>query len=167
MPEDRQTRTATRRPLSRSGGSVYSLSESETLELGRALGRQLAGGDLVLLEGPLGAGKTAFARGLAAGLGISPDEVCSPSFTLVQEYGGGRVPMFHVDLYRIERIDEIETLGLEELLGAGAVVVIEWGERLPRALCRGALTVRLHDIGEAARRIEVLEQPAEPSTLDH
>jgi tRNA threonylcarbamoyladenosine biosynthesis protein TsaE len=110
----------------------------------------------VLLEGPLGIGKTVFARGIAAGLGIAPEQVCSPSFTLVQEYAGGRVRMYHIDLYRIESVNEVGTLGLEELLSSGAVVVVEWGERLPDAYRRDAMTVRLHDIGEASRRIELL-----------
>ena len=69
-------------------GGLFSLSEGETYEIGRRLGRQFGGGELVLLEGPLGIGKTVFARGIAAGLGIDPDEVCSPSYTIVQEYDG-------------------------------------------------------------------------------
>jgi tRNA threonylcarbamoyladenosine biosynthesis protein TsaE len=143
-------------------GSLFSLSEGETYELGRAFGRQLAGGELVLLEGPLGSGKTVFARGIAAGLGIPPEQVSSPSFTLVQEYSGGRARMYHVDLYRIASVEEVETLGIEELLEATAVVVVEWGERLPAAYREGAVTVRLHDIGEASRRIELLAKNGAP-----
>jgi len=160
---------ARRNPLPPAGGSVYSLGESETYEMGRTMGQGLSGGDLVLLEGPLGAGKTVFARGIAAGLGIPPEQVCSPSFTLVQEYNGGRARMYHVDLYRIEEIGEVGTLGLEELIDSGAVVVVEWGERLPDAYRRDAITVRLHDIGEASRRIELLSPsgPASTPTSDH
>ena len=77
-------------------------SEAETSALGRALGRRLSAGDVVLLAGPLGAGKTAFVRGLAEGLGCAADEVSSPTFTLVQEYRGGRLPLVHVDLYRLD-----------------------------------------------------------------
>ena len=146
--------------------SVYSLSESETYELGRTLGQQVAGGELVLLEGPLGIGKTVFVRGLAAGLGIPPEEVSSPSFTLVQEYAGRRGRMVHVDLYRIEAVDDLSTLGLEELMGGGAVVVVEWGERLPLPYRRGALTVRFHDLGDASRRIELIPT-AEPRPGEH
>src|SRR5262245_41810465 len=80
--------------------AVFSLSEEETLEFGRAFGARLEGGQLVILEGDLGLGKTVFARGLAMGLGVAPEDVTSPSFTLVQEYGGGRLPVFHIDLYR-------------------------------------------------------------------
>jgi len=147
-------------------GGLFSLSEGETYEIGRRLGRQFGGGELVLLEGPLGIGKTVFARGIAAGLGIDPDQVCSPSYTIVQEYDGERSRMYHIDLYRIENVEEIGTLGLEELLGSGAVVVVEWGERLPESYRRHAVTVRLHDIGEAARRIE-LNKSAATTTTDH
>ncbi len=147
-------------------GGLFSLTEGETYEIGRTLGRKLGGGELVLLEGPLGIGKTVFARGIAAGLGIDPDQVCSPSYTIVQEYDGERSRMYHIDFYRIEHVDEIGTLGLEELLESGAVVVVEWGERLPESYRRHAVTVRLHDIGEAARRIE-LNQPARAATDDH
>ena len=147
-------------------GGLFSLSEGETYEIGRALGRKLGGGELVVLEGLLGVGKTVFARGIAAGLGIDPDQVCSPSYTIVQEYDGQRSRMYHIDLYRIEQVDEIGTLGVEELLESGAVVVVEWGERLPESYRRNAVTVHLHDIGEAARRIE-LNQPAKAATDDH
>jgi tRNA threonylcarbamoyladenosine biosynthesis protein TsaE len=167
VADEPQTARVKRRSLPPAGGSVYSLSESETYELGRTLGRGLSEGDLVLLEGPLGIGKTVFARGIAAGLGIPPEQVCSPSFTLVQEYAGGRAPMFHIDLYRIEEVEEFDTLGLEELTTSGAVVVVEWGERLPAAYRRDAVTVRLHDIGESSRRIELLgstkASPAPPN----
>jgi len=136
--------------------TVFSLSEDETAELGRTLSRTMKGGELVLLEGELGLGKTVFARGIATGLGIAAEDVNSPSFTLVQEYGGGRLPMFHVDLYRLNSGDDVETLGLEDLLASDAIVVIEWGEKLPHHHKRGAITVRFHDVGEGSRRIEIL-----------
>jgi tRNA threonylcarbamoyladenosine biosynthesis protein TsaE len=145
--------------------TVFSLSETETMELGRTLGQGLAGGELILLEGELGLGKTVFARGIAEGLGIAPEEVTSPSFTLVNEYGGGRLLMYHLDLYRIERPDETGTLGLEELLASGGVVVVEWGERLDPRYQRDALVVRFHDIGEGSRRIDLFSagwEGAEP-----
>jgi tRNA threonylcarbamoyladenosine biosynthesis protein TsaE len=105
-------------------------SESETAAVGRELAARLGAGDIVLLFGDLGAGKTAFVRGLAEGLGIDPAEVSSPTFTIIQEYRGGRLPLLHVDLYRLEP-NEVDDLGLDEL-GERAVVAIEWAERLPR-----------------------------------
>jgi tRNA threonylcarbamoyladenosine biosynthesis protein TsaE len=141
--------------------TVFSLSEDETLDLGRGLGRALKGGELLLLEGDLGYGKTVFARGIALALGIAPEEVSSPSFTLVHEYTGGRVPLFHIDWYRLESPDEeVGSLGIEEILAVGGVVLVEWGERLPPFLKRGATTVRFHDVGEGSRRIEILAEPA-------
>ena len=140
--------------------TVFSLSEEETLDLGRGLGRALKGGELLLLQGDLGYGKTVFARGIASALGIPPEEVSSPSFTLVHEYRGGRVPLFHLDLYRLETPEEeVGALGLEEMLAAGGVVLVEWGEKLPPFLRRGATTIRFHDVGEGSRRIEILADP--------
>jgi len=136
--------------------TVFSLSEEETAELGRTLSRSMKGGELVLLEGELGLGKTVFARGIATGLGIAAEDVNSPSFTLVQEYGGGRLPVFHVDLYRLNSGDDVDTLGLDDLLASDAIVVIEWGEKLPAHHKRRAITVRFHDVGEGSRRIEIL-----------
>ena len=142
--------------------TLFSLSEDETLEIGRGVGRVLKGGELVVLEGDLGYGKTVFARGIAVALGVAPEEVSSPSFTLVHEYRGGRLPMFHVDLFRLERPEEeVGGLGIEEILAAGGVVLVEWGERLPPYLRRDALVVRLHDVGEGSRRIEIAP-PAKP-----
>ncbi len=123
------------------------------------MSRSFKGAELVLLEGELGLGKTVFARGLAIGLGISSEDVSSPSFTLVQEYSGGRMTMFHVDLYRLDDPAELETIGLEELLAAGVVVVVEWGEKLPPYLSRDAIRVRFHDLGEDSRRLEIAPAP--------
>ncbi len=136
--------------------TVFSLSEQETLDLGRRTARQLQPGDLLVLEGDLGTGKTVFVRGVADGLGVPPADVTSPSFTLVHEYRGGRVRLFHVDLYRVETAEDLMTIGLDEILASGAVVAVEWGERLPPVYRRDAVTVRFHDAGEGARRIEVV-----------
>ena len=106
-------------------------SEAETAAAGRCLAATLGAGSVVLLYGDLGAGKTAFVRGLAEGLGVSRDEVSSPTFTLVQEYRGGRVPLFHVDLYRLDDPREIDDLGLHEFAEDG-VLAIEWAEKWPR-----------------------------------
>jgi tRNA threonylcarbamoyladenosine biosynthesis protein TsaE len=107
--------------------TIVTGSEEETSAAGERLAGQINGGDVVLLYGNLGAGKTAFVRGLARGLGASPDDVSSPTFTLVQEYRG-RVTLHHVDLYRLKEI-EVGDLGLDELTSERAVVAVEWAER--------------------------------------
>jgi tRNA threonylcarbamoyladenosine biosynthesis protein TsaE len=136
---------------------VETNSEEETAGIGRELAAGLSAGDVLLLYGDLGAGKTAFVRGVAEGLGVRRDEVSSPTFTLIQEYRGGRLPLFHVDLYRIEDAREFDELGLDEIAEAG-VLAIEWAEKLPRAAA-GALSVRIvHGDGDV-RRIE-LTRPA-------
>ena len=133
--------------------TVTTHSEAETSAIGRTLAARLAPGSVVLLIGDLGAGKTALVRGLAEGLGVSPDEVSSPTFTLIQEYRGGRLPLLHVDLYRLNDSREVEELGLDEL-GANAALAIEWAERLPRTP-PGAIRVTLEHAGETARRVTV------------
>jgi len=129
-------------------------SPEETRALGEALARRLSPGDLVALLGDLGAGKTTFVQGLARGLGVPPEVyVTSPSFTLVNEYPG-RVPLFHVDLYRLSP-EETEELGLAEMLSRG-VMVVEWAERLPAGF-RPRFVVRFKYEGENLRRIEIEE----------
>ena len=107
----------------------------------------------MLLSGPLGAGKTAFVRGLARGLGIDPDEVSSPTFTLVHEYRGRRLRLFHADLYRLGRA-AAEDLGLDELGVRDGVLAIEWPDRLGHAF-RGAIEVEIAVVDETSRRITV------------
>lgn len=114
---------------------------------------ELTAGAIVLLSGELGAGKTAFVRGLANGLGIDPDEVTSPTFTLVHEYGGGRLPLIHVDLYRLDTV-ALEDIGLDEELASRGVLAIEWAERLVREPA-GATHVRMLDAGANARTIQI------------
>jgi tRNA threonylcarbamoyladenosine biosynthesis protein TsaE len=105
-------------------------TEEETRALGAALARELAPDGVLLLSGDLGAGKTVLARGIAEGLGIDPDEVQSPTFSLIREHRGSRGRLVHVDLYRLEP-EEAGALGLEELLAGPGVKVVEWAERLP------------------------------------
>ena len=104
-------------------------TESETAAVGHDLAPTLSAGDVVLLYGDLGAGKTAFVKGLAEGLGVARDEVSSPTFTLVQEYRGGRLTLFHVDLYRLDDPREVADLGLDEIAADG-VLAIEWAEKM-------------------------------------
>ena len=130
-------------------------SEQETFELAEKLARTLPPGTFVLLHGDLGAGKTAFVRGLAAGLGLDPTEVSSPTFVLIQHYRGP-VPLTHVDLYRLDSAAAVDDLGLEELV-AGGVLAIEWAERLPRPI-DGSVTVKIEDAGADTRRITISER---------
>ena len=108
-------------------------SEDETATVARELAAAVKAGDVILLSGNLGAGKTAFVRGLAAGLGIDPEDVSSPTFTLVHEYRGGRLTLYHADLYRLDRV-ATEDLGLEEMGVADGVLAIEWPDRLSHPL---------------------------------
>ena len=130
-----------------------STSESETRAIAAALAPGLAPGAVVLLSGDLGAGKTAFVRGLAEGLGIDADEVTSPTFTLVHEYRGGRLPLIHVDLYRLDRA-ELDEIGLDQDLAATGVTAVEWSERLARPIA-GATLVHIEDGGGDTRRIQI------------
>jgi tRNA threonylcarbamoyladenosine biosynthesis protein TsaE len=131
----------------------FTSSEEETSAAGEALARTLEPGQVVLLFGDLGAGKTALVRGLARGLGASPDDVSSPTFTLIQEYRGGRATLYHVDLYRLEPA-EIADLGLDELTSGDGIVAIEWADRWPDRPT-DAIEVRLAEAGENRRRIEI------------
>ena len=134
-----------------------SRSEDETRSIATALTETLQAGAVVLLSGDLGAGKTAFVRGLAEGLGIDPGEVTSPTFTLVHEYRGGRLPLIHVDLYRLDRAD-LDEIGLDQDLAAVGIVAVEWAERMVRGL-PGAVRVTITDRGGDARTIEITRPP--------
>lgn len=131
-----------------------STSEAETRAVAAELAPSLKAGATILLSGDLGAGKTAFVRGLAEGLGLDPDEVTSPTFTLVHEYRGGRLPLIHVDLYRLDRAD-LDEIGLDQDLAATGVTAVEWAERLTRAITN-AVVVRILDQGEDLRSIEII-----------
>ncbi len=133
-------------------------SARATEDCGRALARTIRAGDVVALFGDLGAGKTTFTRGLLHGLGHEGD-VGSPTFPIVQVYEELRVPLWHVDLYRIDAPDEALELGLDEALGEGALV-IEWPERLGASLWRHALILRLAVEGEGARSLTAKVPPA-------
>jgi tRNA threonylcarbamoyladenosine biosynthesis protein TsaE len=131
---------------------IVSHSEQDTSDAGERFARRLNPGDVVLLYGDLGAGKTAFVRGLARGLGAAAEDVSSPTFTLVQEYHG-RMTLHHVDLYRLRPV-EVADLGLDELSGEGAIVAVEWAERWIDAP-ESAWVVRLETVGQDERRISI------------
>ena len=139
---------------------ILTASEEETSAAGERLGASLHAGAVLLLYGDLGAGKTAFVRGLARGLGAPDEEVTSPTFTIVQEYPG-RVTLYHVDLYRLEE-REVDDLGLEELVLGDGIVAIEWAERW-RERPDDAVEVRIEDNGEDARRIRISGLPPAPT----
>lgn len=128
-------------------------SEAETRRLAARLAADLEPGAVLLLSGDLGSGKTAFVRGLAEGLGIDPGEVTSPTFTLAHEYGGGRLPLVHVDLYRLDRAD-VDDLGVDTELAERGVLAVEWAERLARPP-QGALSIAIEDAGDDRRVIEI------------
>ena len=133
--------------------TYQSHSEEETRRIAAAFAANLESGTVVLLGGDLGAGKTAFARGLAEGLGINPDEVTSPTFTLVHEYQGGRLPLIHVDLYRLDRA-ELDEIGLDQDLAARGIVAVEWPERLSRTI-NDAISIHIADRGGDSREIVI------------
>ena len=128
-------------------------SEAETRAIAAALTPSLMPGAVILLSGDLGAGKTAFVRGLAEGLGLDTDEVTSPTYTLVHEYRGGRLPLIHVDLYRLDRA-ELDEIGLDQDLAANGVTAVEWAARLTRGI-PDAVAVRIVDVGGDRRTITI------------
>lgn len=142
--------------------TILTNSEEETSAAGERLAARLRPGDVVLLHGDLGAGKTAFVRGLAKGLGAPPEEVSSPTFTLIQEYRG-RVPLYHVDLYRLQPIEAAD-LGLDELMSRDGVVAVEWAERWNERPA-AAWQLTFEHAGNDRRRILVKERRgnAEPA----
>lgn len=142
-------------------GDWQSTSVDETFALGQRIGEQLTGGEVLLLNGPLGAGKTVFVKGLASALGVEPDEVSSPSFTLVNPYVG-KFPLYHLDLYRLdEGAAAANAVDLEELLtNERAIIVIEWAERLGRYPLSAELwTITIAGDGESPRKISISRSP--------
>ena len=128
-------------------------SPGETEKLGQALGRRLPAGTVLAYRGELGAGKTAFTRGLARGLGYT-EPVTSPTYTIVNEYLGGRLPLFHFDMYRLRSSDDLWDIGWEDYLERGGVCAVEWSENVADAM-ENAVTVNLEKLGENTRRITI------------
>jgi tRNA threonylcarbamoyladenosine biosynthesis protein TsaE len=127
-------------------------SEEETIALGERLAQELPARQVVLLIGPLGAGKTTLAKGIVKGLGAaSPDDVSSPTFTLIHEYGR----VYHIDLYRLDEPREVATLGLDDLFDREAIVLIEWGERFPQFLPAERTEIRIRAGSGDEREFEV------------
>ena len=126
-------------------------SPAETENLGAALGKLLPAGTVLAYRGDLGAGKTAFTRGLARGLGCS-ELVTSPTYTIVNEYLGGRLPLFHFDMYRLRSSEDLWDIGWEDYLERGGVCAVEWSENVADAL-EDALTITIEKLGETSRRI--------------
>lgn len=135
---------------------LISKTPQETFDFGKRVGQGLTGGEILLLTGPLGAGKTIFVKGIASALGIDPEEVTSPSFTLVNPYEG-RLPLFHIDLYRLdEGASAAHAVDLDELLGnERAVIVIEWAERLGN-----------YPLPSNVRRINISGDGDDPRTIE-
>ncbi len=133
---------------------IITNSAAETRTLGERLAQQLKSGDVILLEGELGAGKSELARGIARGLGVT-ETVTSPSFTILNVYESGRCPLYHFDWYRLESEEELYELGMDEYLGGDGIAVIEWAERCPEAVPENVLRIRLEVTGGESRRITV------------
>jgi tRNA threonylcarbamoyladenosine biosynthesis protein TsaE len=130
-------------------------SDDETQSLGRHLATLLPNSGVVLLTGDLGAGKTTLAKGIVEGRRAArAEDVSSPTFTLIHEYGDP-VKVYHIDLYRLETIDEARRLGLEDIFDQSALVLIEWGERFPELMPQNVIQIRLTDRKNDVRRIEV------------
>ncbi len=133
---------------------IHTGSEEETVALGETLALELPPKIVVLLIGNLGAGKTTIAKGIVKGLGAAhPDEVSSPTFTLIHEYGPG---VYHVDLYRLDRAEQVATIGLDEIFEKRAVVLVEWGERFPELMPKERVEIRLRALSESEREIIIL-----------
>jgi tRNA threonylcarbamoyladenosine biosynthesis protein TsaE len=133
---------------------IITHSADETIAYGQSLARELSPPLTVLLRGDLGAGKTTLVKGIAEGFGAArAEDVTSPTFTLIHEYRGPRVTLFHIDLYRIDTERELETLALEDLRAPDSILLIEWGEKFPRLQRDRSLEIGLEALGETDRKI--------------
>jgi tRNA threonylcarbamoyladenosine biosynthesis protein TsaE len=146
--------------------SVITSSPEQTWRVGQILGSRLQPGDIVCLYGDLGAGKTSFSYGIALGLEVKEQYITSPTFTFVNEYKG-RVPFYHIDLYRLKDPEELESIGFEEYIDSDGVTVIEWAERAEDDLPEERLSVYLNYIDEHSREIGFFAEGARYEKLLH
>jgi tRNA threonylcarbamoyladenosine biosynthesis protein TsaE len=131
-------------------------SAEETVAFGRTLAELLSPPKIVLLRGDLGAGKTTLVKGIAEGFqAASEEDVTSPTFTLVHEYRGPRANLYHIDLYRIDTPRQLETLGLDDLVSANSILLIEWGEKFPRFAHERDVEIAMQSVGENTRHIRI------------
>ena len=131
-------------------------SSAETIRIGKSIGSRLLPGDVVALVGELGTGKTQFTKGMATGIGVGkPTYISSPSFTLINEYPG-RIPFYHIDLFRLEWEKEAEELGLEDYFQGKGITAIEWADKIPSFLPKEMLSIHIAYTGEKTRSIEIL-----------
>lgn len=134
-------------------------SPGETRAFGERLARQLRAGDVLLLQGNLGAGKSELTRGIARGLGVT-DTVTSPSFTILNVYEDGQVPLYHFDWYRLQSAEELYEMGMDEYLGGDGVAVVEWPSQCPEAIPEDCLEVAIEPLGESERRLTLTPRGA-------
>jgi tRNA threonylcarbamoyladenosine biosynthesis protein TsaE len=135
---------------------IETTSTEQTIAHGKKIGAQLKPPLLILLSGDLGAGKTTFTKGLASGFGAAAEEeITSPTFTLIHRYSGGRAPVYHIDLYRIDGARDLHTLGLEDLFAEDAIVIVEWPDRLKMRHHWPVMRVALEHISDDARKIAI------------
>jgi len=134
-------------------------SPEETIALGRTLTGLLSPPKIVLLRGDLGAGKTTLVKGIAEGFrAASEQDVTSPTFTLIHEYRGPQASLYHIDLYRVDTPRQLETLGLDDLIGENSILLIEWGEKFPRFVRERDVEIALDRLGENERRMMITEK---------
>lgn len=148
--------------MTETGAVLETTSPDETLAVAARLAADHPDCPAIYLEGDLGAGKTVFTKGVASHYGVEESVVVSPTFALVNRYGGGSRTLYHIDLYRIEDDRELEELGIEEMEEEGALLVVEWAEKLGRHVRADALRVRLEVTGDTTRRITIAPASATP-----
>lgn len=174
MPSDRSLRNQNHKYSSQNRVTLQAHSKGSlrkrlqtpkaTEAFGQAIGNELQGGEIIALTGELGAGKTLFVRGIAAGVGIPPDQVTSPTFTLIHEYQG-RLRLVHADLYRVENEAELDFIGLEEYYDASTIVVAEWADRMGNTLPIDHLDIHLAHSSRRVRTVTITPRGPQSQSL--